>query len=254
MCLQYFKTIVYTFFFIVLIFSTFFILCCLTIHSVLLKLAVTVFTGLVCFQTLRPNWLSFFGHSKKVVCDQSKKLSDQIQVQQPVVHSLRECMAIMISRENPTRARRCCHRWPEQCCHSVLKITLRIRREKKKKKQTSNMFKKSLNQNWNVHYRYMRIKIKVICIGIPYFHDWKPGRFRTTALIRQMWFISYLEYVAIFAQYCSSFTWIDLNSKSFTFTPTSGTSIELNEQIYPLFQGRQNSGRSWGENKRLEGN
>jgi len=125
---------------------------------------------------------------------------------------------------------------------------------KKKKKQTSNMFKKSLNQNWNVHYRYMRIKIKVICIGIPYFHDWKPGRFRTTALIRQMWFISYLEYVAIFAQYCSSFTWIDLNSKSFTFTPTSGTSIELNEQIYPLFQGRQNSGRSWGENKRLEGN
>jgi len=28
-------------------------------------------------------------------------------------------------------------------------------------------------------------------IGIPYFCDWKLGRFRRTSLIRQMWFISY---------------------------------------------------------------
>jgi len=35
------------------------------------------------------------------------------------------------------------------------------------------------------------------CMGIPYFRDWKPGRFRTTNLIRKMWFISYLEHAAI---------------------------------------------------------
>jgi len=28
-------------------------------------------------------------------------------------------------------------------------------------------------------------------LGIPYFCDWKPGRFRRTGLIRYMWFISY---------------------------------------------------------------
>jgi len=32
-------------------------------------------------------------------------------------------------------------------------------------------------------------------VGIPYFRDWKPGRFKTTSLIRQMWFLSCLEYV-----------------------------------------------------------
>ena len=133
-----------------------------------------------------------------------------------------------------------------------------------------------------------------------------------------MWFISCLEYVAIFIKYCNSFTWSDLNSKSFTFTQggfggrsphkqssnppnwniKQNKSVEFlsklsakpplhkrkvrphickapllmtfwrrfcfhtdirckvanhNEQFYPLFQGRRNSGRSRGS-KRVEEN
>jgi len=41
-------------------------------------------------------------------------------------------------------------------------------------------------------------------LGIPYFRDWKPGHFRTTSLIRQMWFISYLDNVHIFAKHSAA--------------------------------------------------
>ena len=37
-----------------------------------------------------------------------------------------------------------------------------------------------------------------------------------------------LDYVAIFAKYCNSFTWSDLNSKSFTFT--QGALVDLAPQ------------------------
>jgi len=46
----------------------------------------------------------------------------------------------------------------------------------------------------------------------------KTGTLQNNDLTRQLWFISYLEYVAILTKYCNSFTWSDLNSESFTFT------------------------------------
>jgi len=38
---------------------------------------------------------------------------------------------------------------------------------------------------------------KPLCIGIPYFCDWKPGRFRTTSRVRCLWFTSHLKRAAI---------------------------------------------------------
>jgi len=55
-----------------------------------------------------------------------------------------------------------------QCCRSVMKKNPRIYLEKKtennKKRQTCKMFKKSQNQTWKARYRYLHMKIKVICI------------------------------------------------------------------------------------------
>jgi len=49
-------------------------------------------------------------------------------------------------------------------------------------------------------------------------------------------------YVAIFAEYCSSVTWSDWNKVE-----------NHNEQFYPIFQGRRNTGRAGGS-ERAEGN
>jgi len=50
-----------------------------------------------------------------------------------------------------------------------------------------------------------------------------------------MWFISCLEYVNIFAKHCSSLTSSDLNSKSFPFTPTSGTKLRTTTNNFALY-------------------
>ena len=55
-----------------------------------------------------------------------------------------------------------------QCCHSVMKknpaFTLKKKTENDKNTQTYKMFKISQNQTWNVRYRHLHVKIKVICI------------------------------------------------------------------------------------------
>ena len=55
-----------------------------------------------------------------------------------------------------------------QCCHSVMNKNPRIYLEKKtennKKNQTYQTFTKSQNRTCKARYRYLHIKIKVICI------------------------------------------------------------------------------------------
>jgi len=91
-------------------------------------------------------------------------------------------------------------------------------------------------------------------VNIPYFRDWKLGRFRTTSLIIQMWFILYLDFVSIFAKYCSSITRSDSNYKSFTFTPTSGTSSKPERTILHFFPGTPSQRYGRRAVKRIEGN
>jgi len=45
------------------------------------------------------------------------------------------------------------------------------------------------------------------------------------------------SYVSLFAKYCTGITWSDLNYKSFTFTPTSGTSSEPERTVLHFFPG-----------------
>ena len=71
-------------------------------------------------------------------------------------------------------------------------------------------------------------------VGIPYFRDWKPGRFRTTSLIRQMWFVFYLEYVVVFAKCCNSFTWSDLILKLHFHTDIRYKVANHNENFHLL--------------------
>jgi len=69
-----------------------------------------------------------------------------------------------------------------------------------------------------------------------------------------MWFTSYLEHVSLFAKYCNSITWSDLNYKSFTFTPISGTSSEPERTILHFFPGTPEQRFGRGALKSVEGN
>jgi len=55
----------------------------------------------------------------------------------------------------------------------------------------------------------------------------------------------YRPVVAIFAKYCCSFTWSDLNSKSF-YADIRHKLANHNEKFCPLFQRRRSSGRAGG--------